>query len=95
MKEYKSQPFDIKPCFTIESLTTEGIKVKFTGEGFKPNPIIGNNLTVVITQNGEMVDAVVFENLKEGQKEAEAKFDKPLTKLEGAYNINNIEYIVK
>ncbi|KAJ50964.1 hypothetical protein BD780_000762 [Clostridium tetanomorphum] len=93
MDEYISRPFQIKPLFSIESLTKEGIKIKFT-EPFTKNDITGDGITLVVTKYGEIVNSVYLPSLKEGQTEAEGKFLQPMEELEGEYFINNIRYTV-
>ncbi|KAJ50965.1 uncharacterized protein with FMN-binding domain/predicted Fe-Mo cluster-binding NifX family protein [Clostridium tetanomorphum] len=93
MDEYVSEVFNITPYFSITELTKEGIKVKFT-EPFKGDKIYGDKVIIVVAKDKKMNFAWI-ENLKEGQIEAEGKFNKPLENLEGTFLINTMEYTVK
>lgn len=94
MDEYVSDVIDIKPYFTIEKLTKDGIKIKFT-EPFKGNKIFGGRVPILVyNSEGKMVAYCFIDNIKEGQTEAEGKFLSPIENLEGTYDINNMEYTV-
>ncbi|WP_051541849.1 FMN-binding protein [Clostridium lundense] len=93
MDEYVSEVFNITPYFSITELTKEGIKVKFT-EPFKGDKIYGDKVIIVVAKDKKMSFAWL-ENLKEGQTEAEGKFNAPLENLEGTFLINTMEYTVK
>ncbi|OBR96423.1 hypothetical protein CLRAG_05520 [Clostridium ragsdalei P11] len=93
MDDYVSDPIEIKPYFTIEKLTKEGIKVHFT-DPFAKNTVFGNKVIVLVYKGDDFVGMAYLNDLKEGQTEAEGTFTKPLTTLEGTYNINNIIYTV-
>ncbi|NMM61863.1 hypothetical protein HBE96_04005 [Clostridium sp. P21] len=93
MEDFMSDSIEVKPYFSVEKLTEDGIKVHFT-DPFAGNKILGNKVIIVITKDNKIVASTYLENLQNGQTEAEGKFKEPIKDLKGTYIINNIEYTV-